>query len=245
MDNLKLSSLAPDVLQLTICRPEACNAFNFQMWLDLKKILQEAENQARVLVITGGTDFFASGADLKELKAIKNEADARITWQAIYEALDYLYQLNIPTLAAISGPCLGGGLLLASACDLRYCSQTATFGLPIAKLGICLDQAILERLVALIGPAKLKELVFTGQTIGAEEALKLGLVNDLYSLTDFDEQVKAKALAIAQQSFASIQFTRNCLSGKMSGDFSQSPAINSYLSQDFHNRLAGFLKENL
>ncbi len=135
----------------------------------------------KVLILSGAGDkAFASGTDINQFRAFKTPQDA-IDYEArIDRILGALVQCQVPTIAAIHGACAGRGAGIAACCDLRIGSRTAKFGFPIARtLGNCLSMSSLGRLSALIGAARLKEIIFTARLIEAEEALRLGLLNEV------------------------------------------------------------------
>ena len=227
--------------RLTLNRPESRNAISKQMWLDIPAALTALANDgAEILVIEGAGDSFAAGADIMELKELENLADVKDNWGAIAQALDFLYECKLPVIAAIDGPCMGGGCLLASACDLRYASRRSKFAVPIAKLGIALDDANLGRLAALVGLAKAKELVFRANVITAGEAESIGLINAVFEDSEFDAQFAKVLSEISANSMLSIKeakasFARLFDFGKNGRE--QESVLRSYLGEDFRKRI--------
>jgi len=194
------------VATISFNRPDARNAISKAMWRELPKLLSKVTNEGvRVIVITGEAQCFAAGADIGELIAVEDQAAADDLSGAIADGIEAVAQAKAATIAMIDGPCLGGGCLVAAACDLRYASQLATFSVPIAKLGIVLDQTNVLRLAGLIGPAWTKEMIYGAATIDSITAQSIGLVNDYFEdkdqLTDF---VYRKAQIIAANSLTSI-----------------------------------------
>ena len=164
--------------RVTFNRPQARNAFTFQMYERLAEICEEAnEDRAiKVLIFTGAGDkAFASGTDINQFRAFKTPEDA-IEYEARNDrVLGVLEQCRVPTIAAIAGACTGGGAGIAACCDLRIGTKTAKFGFPIARtLGNCLSMANYSRLAALLGPARVKDIIFTARLVEAQEALALG-----------------------------------------------------------------------
>lgn len=186
---------------LTIERPEALNALNEALLLELEERLTEVANEPRIkaLVITGSGRAFVAGADIAAMHPMQEE-QARafcLLGQRIFSQLASLPQ---PTIAAINGFALGGGLELALACDLRVASEKAKLGQPEIGLGIIPGFGATQRLPRLIGAARAKELLFTGATINAQDALTLGLVNRLFAPEELLEGALALANEIAQKS---------------------------------------------
>ncbi|MBS1992280.1 MAG: enoyl-CoA hydratase/isomerase family protein [Cyanobacteria bacterium SZAS LIN-3] len=195
-----------EIATVSFNRPEARNAISRAMWRELPVLMSRlAADGARVIVITGESQCFAAGADIGELIAVADSAMADDLSSAIADGIEAIAQVKAATIAMIDGPCLGGGCLVAAACDLRYASQMATFSVPIAKLGIVLDQTNILRLAGLIGPAWTKELIYSAATIDSITAQSIGLVNDYFEDKDqLSEFVYRKANAIAANSINSI-----------------------------------------
>ena len=126
----------------------------------------------KVLILTGAGDkAFASGTDINQFRAFKTARGCDRLRVRIDRVLGKLEQCRVPTIAAITGACTGGGAGIAACCDLRVGTKTAKFGFPIARtLGNCLSMSNVSRLTALIGPARVKDVIFTARLVGAEEA---------------------------------------------------------------------------
>ena len=169
--------------KVTFNRPQARNAFTFDMYEGLAKICEQAngDRSLKVLVLRGAGDkAFAAGTDINQFRAFTTPEQA-IDYEArLDRVLTKIEQCRVPTIAAISGACTGGGAGIAACCDLRIGTKTAKIGFPIARtLGNCLSMANLNRLSALIGPARVKDIVFTARLLGAEEAAAAGLLNEV------------------------------------------------------------------
>ena len=169
--------------RITFNRPQARNSLTFNMYERLAEICANAGNDRslKVLILTGAGDkAFAAGTDINQFRAFKTPQDAIDYETRIDRILGALEQCQVPTIAAINGACAGGGAGIAACCDLRIGTSTAKFGFPIARtLGNCLSMSSLGRLSALIGAARLKEIIFTARLIEAEEAHQLGLLNEV------------------------------------------------------------------
>lgn len=169
-------------LVVTINRPQALNALNAQVLRDLNGLLDWLETpdtrpHLKVLILTGaGEKAFVAGADIKEFEDLNpaEAVDLATRGQAICTRLE---RLRMPVIAAVNGFALGGGLELALGCDFIYASENAKFGLPECTLGLMPGYGGTVRLPRRIGPARAKELTFTGGMVSADDALKLGLVN--------------------------------------------------------------------
>lgn len=236
-----------EIAYLFLNRPQAHNAVNLGMWKTLPQILKGLlKSTAKVLVISGMGSSFAAGADLGELSKLETHEEAREYWFAIRDCLAFLSTFELVTIAMINGPCLGGGCLLALACDLRYASDTATFGIPVSRLGIVLDDQNLCRLVNLVGPSTAKELIFVGSSMSSREALSKGLLNNTTPAASLPTLVQETALQIARNSKTSLHQAKlsfNRISSPNEGRTQDEQlVINSYLAEDFRLRIARQIK---
>ena len=198
--------VAGGVALISLRRPEKMNAINSEMWETVTRLVHRVSKaeSVRVLVLRGEGENFSAGSDLKEL----GESDlARVEdiFHRAEECAAALEESPLPTIACIRGYALGTGLLMALACDMRVAEQNATVGIPIARLGITLSEPFVRRVAALTGPAKMKDLVYTGRLVDSEEAMRLGLVD---RVVPQNNSVLRETLQISrvirQQSSASI-----------------------------------------
>lgn len=231
---------------VTINRADAANAIDTAMWESLPRIINKLiDDGARLLIFTGSGKYFSAGADFEDLRQIKDYASAARFWEAIATALETIASLEIPTIAMVNGPCLGGGCLLATACDLRFAARGAIFGIPVARLGIILDDSNIQRLVNLIGQAKTKELIFSAATISSTTAETMGLINHAVE----DQELPGFTLKFAQDALANSSLTMAATKASIArlntdhhkGDaikksHEQDRAIVGYLSSDFRQR---------
>src|SRR5262245_28634256 len=193
----------------TFNRPQARNAFTFEMYERLAQICEQAnkDRSIKVLVFQGAGDkAFASGTDINQFRAFKTPEHA-IEYEArIDRVLTALEQCRVPTIAAITGACTGGGAGIAACCDLRIGTKTTRMGFPIARtLGNCLSMSSLSRLTALVGPARVKDLIFTARLIGAEEAASVGLLNEVVEdLSTLERRVEELAKLVGGEEPATL-----------------------------------------
>jgi enoyl-CoA hydratase len=168
---------------VTLNRPQARNALTFPMYERLAAICGEiAEDRAvRALVVTGaGERAFAAGTDISQFTEFRTAEDALAYEERVDRVLTAIESCPKPTIAAIAGACTGGGAAIAAVCDIRIAAANARFGFPIAKtLGNCLSMANYARLAALIGPARVIDLVYTARLVEAEEAKAIGLLSEV------------------------------------------------------------------
>ena len=179
-------TVTDSVATVVIAHPAKRNAMTAAMWRALPPLLDAlaADRGVRALVLTGQGGTFCAGADISTLQGSPEEAQGLAV--AAEEALAAFPK---PTLAAIRGHCVGGGSQLAAACDLRFAEEGALFGVTPAKLGIVYPASSTRRLVALVGPAAAKYLLFSGELIDAERALRSGLVDELLPAGELDKRV--------------------------------------------------------
>jgi enoyl-CoA hydratase len=182
--------------------PERHNAVSLEMWAAATRILEDfaKDDDVRVVVVTGaGGKAFVSGADISKFESERATQEAIARYNAIsggfYAAL---YDYPKPTLAQIQGYCIGGGLNLAIACDLRFCTEGSRFALPAAKLGLGYGYAGLKRFFDTIGPSHTKDIFFSARQFGAAEALAMGIVNKVLPEAELAPFVKDYANTIAE-----------------------------------------------
>lgn len=168
---------------VTINRHAQRNSVSFEMWEAFPDYIKEldADPSVRVIVLTGAGDkAFASGADISEFHSKRTGRDAAALYHRAVEAtMTSLEATGKPVLAMVNGYALGGGCELAVACDLRIAAESASFGIPSAKLGLVISFTDTKRLVDLVGPAVAKEMLMSGRRLSAQEALRIGLVNQV------------------------------------------------------------------
>ena len=199
---------------LTFNRPHARNALTWDMYDALVEICEQvdATSSLRVLVIRGAGEAFAAGTDISQFRDFKSGEDGIAYERRLDAAIDRLERVKRPTIALVDGPAVGGGCAIALACDLRLCTVRARFGVPIARtLGNCLSIATTARLVDLIGPARVKDLIFTGRLIDADEAMTLGLATRVAPVEALDTEARLLALELAQRASSTIESTKMLL----------------------------------
>ena len=232
---------------VTFNRPASRNALTFAMYEQLSAICAGAERDGlRALILTGAGDkAFAAGTDINQFRAFKTPEDAIAYERRIDGVLKSLENCSVPTIAAISGACTGGGAAIAAVCDLRIASNTAKFGFPIARtLGNCLSIENYARLASLIGPARVKDMVFTARLIAAQEAERIGLVSEI--LPDRDTLLaRASEMAemVAEHAPLTLRVTKEALNriGRLSRIEAEDLVLTCYMSEDFREGMDAFL----
>lgn len=191
--NLEIK-IEENIATITLQRPKALNALNQKTLSELEHVFSsDLAEKVRVVVLTGGGKAFVAGADIKEMESLtpKEAREFASNGQRVFEQIE---NFPVPVIAAVNGYALGGGCELALSCDIRIASDKAKFGQPEVNLGLIPGFGGTQRLPRLVGSGKAKELIYTGNTIGAEEACKIGLVNAVYS----NDELLAKSLEMAK-----------------------------------------------
>ena len=166
---------------ITINRPKALNALNSQVLTELDKILNEIDtNKISVVILTGaGEKSFVAGADILEMSSLSKKEAEEFSKKG-NDVFRKIETFPIPIIAAVNGFALGGGCEISMSCDIRICSDNAIFGQPEVGLGIIPGFGGTQRLARIVGIGMAKQMIYTGQNIKAEEALRIGLVNAVY-----------------------------------------------------------------
>jgi len=177
-------------------RPEKRNAVNLEMWVAIGARCRQlaVDPNVRIVVIRGRGDHFCAGADIGGLGAADDSYSI-----ANREAEDALAQLPQPTIAFIRGSCVGGGVQIASACDLRFADDTARLGITPARLGIVYPTRALERAVRLVGASAAKHLLFSAELIDAERALRIGLIDEVHAAAAAETRLDAFTTLLATE----------------------------------------------
>ena len=190
---------AGGVAWITIDRPEARNAMTFAMWERLRELALEldADPGVRVVVISGAdATAFVSGTDIAEFRAFTGADDGMAYEARIAAVIGALEAIRVPAIAAIAGPCTGGGVSVAAACDLRVGTPNARIGVPVARtLGNCLALPNVMRLADIIGIEAAKAMLLTGRLAGAADAQRLGFLDEIAAS---DDALHGHALALAE-----------------------------------------------
>jgi enoyl-CoA hydratase len=232
---------------VTFNRPAARNAFTFGMYEALAKICADAPDQGlKALLLTGAGDkAFAAGTDINQFRAFKTPQDAINYERRIDGVLNALETCKVPTIAAISGACTGGGAAIAAVCDLRLATADMKFGFPIARtLGNCLSSENYARLAGIMGAARVKEMIFTARLIEGPEAKAIGLVSELL---ETKEALLARATelaqTIAQHAPLTLRVTKEALLriGRLSRIEAEELVLTCYMSEDFREGMDAFL----
>ncbi|MFX0208253.1 MAG: enoyl-CoA hydratase/isomerase family protein [Candidatus Hodarchaeota archaeon] len=198
-ENIKYEVSEEGIATITFIREKAYNAINRKTAKELEENIDKIENNPniRVLVFKGSGKAFIAGADIKEFKD-RTIPETKKFSQHLQKVFNKIEMLPIPTIAAVNGYCLGGGLELAMACDFRIVSNKAIFGQPEITLGLIPGAGGTQRLPRLVGKTFAKELILLGDSINAEKALAIGLINKVVESENLDTTVSELAMRLAK-----------------------------------------------
>jgi enoyl-CoA hydratase len=226
------------VAWVALNRPDKANAMNETMWSELQECFEwcDGESSVRAVVLCGEGKNFCAGIDLgmfaglAEIMAKQPELGRRIEWfrrhiKSLQANLTAIELCRKPVIAAIQGNCVGGGIDMVSACDMRFCADNAQFSIKEIDIGIVADVGTLQRLPKLISPGRVSELALSGRNVGAAEAERIGLVNTAYnSYEEMIEAVSELAQSIARKSPLAVRGTKEMI--RYSRDHSVEDALN-------------------
>ena len=250
MDEL-LYEVRDGVGYVTFNRPQARNALTFAMYERLAEICNEAAEKraVRAILMTGAGDkAFAAGTDISQFRTFDKEEDALQYEERIDRVMNAIERCPVPTIAAIHGACTGGGASIAACCDLRLASRAMKYGFPVARtLGNCLSLASYNRLVYLVGPALVKDIVFRARLIEADEALARGLIGELYQdQATLMQKAEEIARLVASHAPLTLQATKEALlrlRPKIAHGEGNDLVLRCYMSEDFREGMDAFLKK--
>jgi enoyl-CoA hydratase len=250
MDEL-LYELRDGVAYVTFNRPQARNALTFAMYDRLAELCLRAneDRSIKAMLLTGAGDkAFAAGTDISQFRAFDKEQDALDYEARIDRVMDALERCRVPSVAAIHGACTGGGASIAAACDLRIASRSMKYGFPVARtLGNCLSMTNYARLVYLLGPAKVKDIVFRARLVESAEALAAGLVSELAEdqaalmqrAEELVRQVAGHAPLTLQATKEAVRRLRPQVPHGAGNDL----VLMCYMSEDFREGMDAFLNK--
>jgi enoyl-CoA hydratase len=238
---------------LMLNRPDKRNALNAAMWGAIPHVMQslDAAHNVRVIVIRGaGLDAFAAGADIFEFAENRNSAEAARDYDALNGgAFAAIRQAAKPVIAMISGFCVGGGLAVALACDIRFAADNAIFALPPARLGLAYPLDGLKDLLAAVPLSVAKELIFTARRLEAKEAKSIGLVDHVVSSAEIEPKVTRLCSDITEGAPLTIQASKRALDhlagrpGTVPADEIAELAAQCFDSEDYAEGRAAFLEK--
>jgi len=210
--NTLLLEIVNNVALLKVNRPQALNALNQEVLFELLAAFQslEKDDNVRVIILTGEGKAFVAGADIKEMVSLTAQEARRFSKMG-HTLMETMGNIGKPIIAVVNGFALGGGMELALACDFIYASDDAKFGQPEINLGIIPGFGGTQRLARLIGKAQAKELIYTGQMIGAQEAKELGIVNKVFPAGDLLAAAQKAASTIASKGAWTLRLAKSAI----------------------------------
>ena len=232
-----VTDIHPPIARVTINRPDRRNAISSAMWQELEAFAARLDDDPtiKIAVIAGaGTAAFSAGADIVEMQqGLADPTRMKVMQQAVLDAQAAWERLPMPTLAVIRGACTGGGCGLALACDLRLATPDAFFAIPPAKLGLAYSLADTKRLYDLVGPSRSKEILYTGRRILADEALSLGLVNEIVAAEALEERAASLAGEIAENAGNSVRAAKAVVNMITTGVLTETSESRRYYDESF------------
>ncbi|MCF8199184.1 MAG: enoyl-CoA hydratase/isomerase family protein [Sulfuritalea sp.] len=239
-----------NIATVTLFNPDKLNALNAAMWRGLRETMTTlaGDDSLRCILLRGEAAAFAAGGDLEEFKSARADVDRGLAYhEAVGEALAAIENCPLPTVAAIMGPCVGGGLEIACACDLRIAGESARFGAPIMKLGFSMYPGELAGFLKLAGPAVAKEILLEGRLLSAAEAYAKGLLTRVVP----DDEVWLEAQATASRIAAGAplvarwhkQWIARLLEGGPLSEEEKRASFAFLDTQDYAEGLAAFLEK--
>ncbi len=194
---------------LALNRPDRKNAMNIDMWRAIPELVAQAENDPdiKVLILSSSvTDIFCAGADISEFDLFINDRDARDqNRRAIRAACAAIENFSLPSIAMITGACIGGGCILALSCDMRFGDVNSRYGITPAKLGLVYGLSDTRRLLDQVGPAATRDILFSARIIGSEKAREIGLVNEIFPVETLEQEVRDYVALLVQNSVHSLR----------------------------------------
>ena len=235
---------------ITISREKALNALNSQVLDELDKTLDGVNlDEVRCLILTGaGSKSFVAGADIGEMSTL-TKAEGEAFGKKGNDVFRKLETFPIPVIAAVNGFALGGGCEISMSCDIRICSDNAVFGQPEVGLGITPGFGGTQRLARLVGPGMAKQMIYTARNIKADEALRIGLVNAVYTQEELMGAAEKMAAGIAKNAPIAVRNCKKAINDGQDADMDEAIVIEEKLfgdcfeSYDQKEGMAAFLEK--
>ncbi len=244
-----LTTVSGEIGWLTIANPLNRNAMNLAMYQQIPSAIAKLVNaKIRVVIVQGhGEEAFGAGSDISEFAQLRTLENAGTYDKAEADAHEALENTPVPTIAMVKGPCRGGGLAIALACDLRYASDSATFAAPPAKLGIAFPHPAVESLVNVIGDAHARHLLLTATTVDAQEAYRIGLIHRVMDASILETEVVSIAAGICELAPNSLSAAKTSLAnlkGHATQQQVQDAIAACYESQDYQEGIKAFMNKS-
>lgn len=239
-----------EIATIYINRPLKRNALKLEMWEKIPELINECEQDpnVKVIVFSGVNESaFSAGADISEFKTLRYTAEGAEKYnEATMVAEKAIAEVSKPTIAMIQGYCVGGGCEIAVACDFRFSDENGKFGITPAKLGLVYNTPGTKNIVNLVGPAKTKDILYTGRLIEAEEALSIGLIDRIFAADSILEETTNYAQLICRNAQLAVRGSKKVVHDVLNGASVDSPetaqlVIESFVSDDYKEGVTAFL----
>jgi enoyl-CoA hydratase/carnithine racemase len=240
------------IATVTFNRPEQRNAVSVAMWERIPKLVLElgADNEVRAIVFRGaGRQAFVAGADISEFEEVRKDSKTAKAYNALLdEAYRTIRHCPKPTVAMVFGYCMGGGMTLATSCDLRFVAEGSKFAIPAARLSIVYNIESTSPLVHIVGPSRAKDLLFSARTLDSAEALALGLVNRVLPADELEEFTYGYLKKVAANAPLTIQGAKAVIAAIMehspaSAQSADQLVLDAFDSEDYREAVRAFLEK--
>lgn len=236
---------------ITLNRPQSLNAINTKLAQEFEEVVVKVseDDDIRVVIITGGNKVFCVGADIKEAITKETTLLQQINIRRHYRFYQKIEDMGKPVIAAIAGHCLGGGLEIALACDLRIVAENTSIGDAHSKIGVIGGAGATTRLPRLVGMTKAKEMIFTGDPIDAQEAYRIGLVNKVVPVESLMDEAMKMAETLQQRPPITLRLSKMCINDGMRMDllssleYEQKCSVILGLSEDTKKGIKAFIEK--
>lgn len=241
-----------EIAELVLNRPDKQNALSRAMWLAIAAGAKAAgaDPTVRVLILRGASpQAFSAGADISEFKTVHGTPEAAKDYgQVVHGAYEAVANLDKPTIAMVQGNCFGGGCALTLCCDFRYADSTSRFCIPPANLGIAYSFQETKRLSDLVGQSKAKEMLFAARVVGAEEALRIGLIDQLYQPGELTQRTREFAHTLGEKSQFTIKAVKAYMRAIAAGADADTEATKhigkqAYANEDYREGVKAFMEK--
>lgn len=238
------------IVTIKINRPKVLNALNTEVLEDLENAFLEIERDDEIkgVIVTGEGRSFVAGADIAQMLKLSTEEGRAMTIKG-QKVMELIENINKPVIAAVNGFALGGGCELAMACDIRIASEKAKFGQPEVSLGIIPGYGGTQRLPRIVGSGMAKHLIYSGEMIDAEEAFRIGLVQKVYPLDNFLDDVIQYLKAILKQSPIAVRMAKIAINKGLNMDlnlgvsFEAEAYVSTFGSDDRKEGMEAFVQK--
>jgi enoyl-CoA hydratase len=232
-----ITNMLPPLAEVMLNRPDKRNAITSGMWqalLDAARQLGQDESLRVILLSAAGSEAFSAGADIVEMQSyLADPPRMKAMQDVVLESQMAWEQIPIPTIALLQGACTGGGCGLALACDLRLATPDTFLAIPPAKLGLAYSLADSKRLYDLVGPSRAKEILYTGRRVAANEALQLGLINEIIPAAELRARAHQLANDIAANAGNSVRAAKAVIDMLSAGVHAETAESRRYYEESF------------